>query len=47
MGEASHPGPRVRRHRRVGSSPDSTMSEDPGFLDSLAHDLEFDGDVPT
>ena len=32
---------------RVGSRPDSTMSEDRGLLDSLAHDLEFDGDVPT
>ena len=31
--------------RRVGSRQDSTMSEDRGLLDSLAHDLEFDGDV--
>ena len=29
VGEPSHPGPpRVRRRLRVGSSPDSTMSED-------------------
>ena len=47
VGEASHPGPRVRRRRRVGSSPDSTMSEDLRLLDSLARDLGFDGDVPT
>ena len=45
MGEVSHLGPRVRRRRRVESSPDSTMSEDRGLLDSLAHDLEFHGDV--
>ena len=47
VAKASHPGSRVRRRRRVGSSPDSTMSEDRGLLDSLAHDLEFDGDVST
>ena len=45
--EASHPGPRVRRRRRVGSSPESTLSEDLRLLDSLTHDLEFDSDVPT
>ena len=43
VGEASHPA-RVRRRRRVTSSLGSTSGKDPGLLDSLAHDLEFDSD---